>query len=192
MIENWFSTPIYFNTCKNAEVIQELDNINFIQKDNPWKDKVATNFSLESDTFYLQTPCLNMLMKQEVNKYLNECNICAKVNIKESWYNVYDKGSYQGLHEHIFRDTSHISGVYYYKIPEGSKDEIDFNTPSPAHKFTSFPCNFSNSIYYRKVVYTPTEDFILLFPSFLEHSVPKIETEGTRISIAYNFTIEET
>jgi uncharacterized protein (TIGR02466 family) len=92
-------------------------------------------------------------------------------------------GHWQGLHVH---PDAHISGVYYVRVPpaiqQQNHDEgkISFYDPRPRANMNQLPLQ---GIRRRE---TPAEGDLLVFPSWLEHSVSPFHGLGERICIAFN------
>lgn len=93
------------------------------------------------------------------------------------------EGNSQELHVH---PTAHISGVYYIATPAGALDEkstdgkIRFYDPRPRANMNQL---FTQITRHSEV---PNPGDVLLFPSWLEHSVAPFHGEGERICIAFN------
>jgi uncharacterized protein (TIGR02466 family) len=98
------------------------------------------------------------------------------------WAVLYRAGDAQGLHVH---PGAHISGVYYVSAPpvameRGEPGKISFYDPRPrAHM---------NQLAYQGTRHRepPVPGDMVLFPSYLEHSVTAFQGEGLRICIAFN------
>ncbi len=92
-------------------------------------------------------------------------------------------GNSQDLHVH---PTAHISGVYYVSAPPGAMGEtstagkIRFYDPRPRANMNQLLTQIT------RVSETPSPGDILIFPSWLEHSVAPFEGEGERTCIAFN------
>ena len=92
-------------------------------------------------------------------------------------------GHSQDLHVH---PTAHISGVYYLSVPPGAQGQtstagkIRFYDPRPRANMNQL---FTQITRHSEVA---TEGDLLIFPSWLEHSVAPFEGEGERICIAFN------
>ena len=113
----------------------------------------------------------------------------AKFNLNcdfVSWANVNRRGSHNSVHNH---SNSHWSGVYYVKVPKFDEDDIAragdimFYDPRGAVNMVVHPgkCNDGESI---RV--SPIAGHLLIFPSWLSHSVNPYQGEGVRISVSFN------
>jgi uncharacterized protein (TIGR02466 family) len=106
----------------------------------------------------------------------------------QSWVSYKHPGQHHTMHSH---PNSLISGVFYFGEPTDK---------TPAIKFHKFAGGFNVSYLSPKFVkdkrelkYSQTEfsieftpGLLLLFPSYLHHSVPLNKTDKTRCSLAFN------
>lgn len=105
------------------------------------------------------------------------------------WANVNEYGDYNRTHIH---SNYHWSGVYYVEIgqpnpslmPNGA---IEFLDPRPAIGVFDFPGITATGTW----TIHPETGLMLLFPSWLRHSVLPYFGEGTRITIAFNLRVAE-
>jgi uncharacterized protein (TIGR02466 family) len=98
------------------------------------------------------------------------------------WAVRYRAGASQIVHVHP-RTT--ISGVYYVAAPpsvlgSGNGGKIIFHDPRPRANMMQLPHQIN---YYRQA---PVPGEIVLFPCWLEHSVPPFQGPGERVCIAFN------
>ena len=109
-----------------------------------------------------------------------------KVNINNMWAIVNIGGSTNLRHQH---GNSTISGAYYVRAPKKSGD-IVFYDPRPAPVY-SYPIaqnpNFLNA---QINSVSPKEGALVLFPSYLDHSVNENLSNNERIVISFNITIQ--
>ena len=77
-----------------------------------------------------------------------------------------------------------ISGVYY--IETDNSDTITFTTPWPNKLTMYFDTIEYNEWNSERWWYPTTKNSLLLFPSKLVHRVNRVESEKTRISLAFN------
>jgi uncharacterized protein (TIGR02466 family) len=105
------------------------------------------------------------------------------------WGAILREGNTQGIHIHPY---ANISGVYYVAAPatalEASRDggKICFYDPRPRANMNQIPRQITR----RRV--TPMPGDMILFPSWLEHSVSAFHGPGERISIAFNAKLTAT
>lgn len=105
----------------------------------------------------------------------------------QSWVNQNPPGKSHHRHSH---DNSIVSGVFYIDLPEG-KDSIVFHKPRATNTYTMTPkmdpfgaaANFYAYDWYQVTVETFD---LIMFPSYLEHSVPQNDKTTDRWSLAFN------
>jgi len=110
--------------------------------------------------------------------------------VDDIWININSKYSYNANHMHF---KSFFSGVYYVKVPENSGN-IQFTNPSNLQRVSVelYKSAFKefNTFNAQNWMFQPVEDLLILFPSWLEHSVGQNLSDHSRISIAFNTTIK--
>jgi uncharacterized protein (TIGR02466 family) len=198
MIQHLFSTPVYFNTLASENIQAISKEINDVlplirQKnlDNPWYDNVKTTFKYGEGTNDLGEYNLNLLQDalfNHVRIYLRELGLQKEctISIVESWFNFGERGAHQTAHRHAL---STISVVYYHQTNEHDGN-ICFLSPCAAHNL--FPLwQLTEAINTKSdVIYSPQVGKMLVFPSYLVHSVHENKTNHERISIAVNFLVK--
>jgi len=169
------------NYCKNIKSKHKgrtLSNINGYQSnDLNLKDKELKEF----------LKILNINVKQYASNVLELKN---KLNISNMWFNYNTKKCSNGAHIHPY---SVVSGVFYVKTPKYSGDIVFYREDAFVYfarhvfkdkDFKKF--NFFNS---RCWSISPEENTLLLFPSWLLHSVTENITEKERLSFSFNFKL---
>ena len=139
--------------------MKEIETQNFIKNISPFIEKVITDMNWEKD-------------KQSVK-------------ISNMWAIINTGGSTNSRHQH---GNSTISGAYYVRAPENCGD-IVFYDPRPAPVFyypTAVSSNFLNA---QVNSITPKEGALILFPSYVDHSVNENLSNKERIVISFNVTI---
>ena len=179
-----FATPIYLSKIERDFSLEELECI----KDN----KKIYNVNIGNN----KTSKNNFILKQNKMKNLHE-DLIVKINdyfksvedsndkvelyITQSWLNYNEANTYH--HEH-WHTNSYISGVLYIKADE-NLDFIRFLNP----RYSSFEFSNKNNF---NVFNSGIWDFpvksgsIIIFPSYLRHSVTNNTSNNERISLAFN------
>lgn len=162
-----------------------------------WVEDLYTTFPnvLYDDKFidYRTITSLKNDLKKSINEVFYNLQIPTNWHFKNFWYNYYYLNQQQEKHVHITRcghPLHYWSGIYYNKYP----------TPTKFHNPNKFNClqifdNAERSLiqdcYYD--AYSPNieEGSILLFPSYLEHSVPPTnDDEKMRLTFAFNMNLD--
>lgn len=109
------------------------------------------------------------------------------VKLQTSWFNLNRKHDFNVSHRH---PGSIFSGVYYIKVPENS-GRIVFENPIAEHSLTIGDAAVEEYNYFTADTWKiqPTEGKLIIFPSWLRHSVEPNLSEQARISLAFNCTL---
>jgi len=106
--------------------------------------------------------------------------------INNMWAIINTGGSSNLRHQH---GNSTISGAYYVRAPENAGDII-FYDPRPAPIY-SHPIALSpNSLNAQVNGISPKEGALILFPSYLDHSVNENRSNEERIVISFNIRVQ--
>ena len=125
-----------------------------------------------------------------VNKVSSSIGIFPELDISNLWINIHQYGNYIVPHYHI---GSILSGTFYVKTPENCGN-INFKNPmgplmkSYLHHWR-FKENESNDFPWLTsgAVFPCKENMMLIFPSWMEHSVDRNSNiNEDRISISFN------
>ncbi len=106
------------------------------------------------------------------------------------WYNYYDKGSYQELHEHIADPFQkiHFSCIHYLSYDKEVHTPAEFQDPISsirAHSLT-LDKDFVGDFYIPQV----EEGDLIMFPAYLQHRVlPQKVSNVPRITLSFNFRL---
>jgi uncharacterized protein (TIGR02466 family) len=142
---------------------------------------------LSENTYILNSPEMTYFknyLTDITNLFFNEIaqpeNKDLKVYITQSWVNFTKPG---GHHHHHKHPNSYISGVFYLDV-EDEVDEIFFHESlRSSFNIPTQNWNLYNSQMWRFKV---KKNLLILFPSYLVHSVPKTTTSSVRMSISFN------
>ena len=107
------------------------------------------------------------------------------ININNMWAIINIGGSANLRHQH---GNSTISGAYYVRAPKNSGD-IVFYDPRPAPVFYYPTPVSSNSLNAQISSISPKEGALIIFPSYVDHSVNENLSNDERIVISFNVTI---
>ena len=108
------------------------------------------------------------------------------ININNMWAIINTGGAANLRHQH---GNSTISGAYYVRAPKNSGD-IVFYDPRPAPVYT-YPKALNPNLLNAQVNgISPKEGALVLFPSYLDHSVNENLSNEERIVISFNITIK--
>ena len=133
-------------------------------------------------------------LKSDIEKYLNtyvfDTLKVGQGNLVhvQSWINLHDPGDHAPKHHHV---NSCYSGVYYLQTPLNSGGIMFTKNLSCMEQV--FAHSSEGNIWNSSNWELPTKaGDLILFPSYLTHSVPKNESNEKRISLAFNYFLEGT
>jgi len=123
-----------------------------------------------------------------VRKYLSVKDN-AKFYLQNSWCNIHGPEEESQIHYH---GNSLLSGVYYPIFPKNSGN-IAFHRGTIYNNIFNASIRFEyeehNNVTAEQYVLGPKEGTIVIFPSHLEHSVEKNNSNENRYSLAFNFYV---
>ncbi len=108
------------------------------------------------------------------------------VKINNMWAIINLGGSANHRHQH---GNSTISGAYYVRAPKNCGD-IVFYDPRPAPVYSHPNVESPNLLNAQVNSISPKEGGLVLFPSYLDHSVNENQSEEERIVISFNIKIQ--
>lgn len=185
-----FRTQVYDNEkLKHRLVDAILNSTDELEIPEDWStNKILTSFSgnnqvIEKNRDLLRgqyLDCIRDIFDKEV-----------ELDFNDMWYNVYRDGEYQEEHDHLGNPfhQSHFSFIHFLSYDNKIHRPPEFKDPlsqirNLSFELESFGCG---EIYAPKV----REGDILMFPSYLLHSVPPgSATEYPRITISFNITLK--
>ena len=145
------------------------------------------------NTFYTYNICndskftvLNNWINKEVDTFVKEIGFSGVDGSKtEGWFNLYNKNNYQEWHNHNFHL---VSAIYYLKANKNSAKTYFKN---PLLENPNKPVFDSNNPYtWQSYFIEPKDNKLVLFKSDLNHCVESHESNSTRITLAYNFSLK--
>ena len=98
------------------------------------------------------------------------------------WANMNPKGAAHPVHSH---PNNFLSGVYYLRTHEGA-DTVNFHDPRSQTGIIRPPVTALTAENTDQVVVKVSDGTLLMFPSWLPHSVDASSSDETRISVSFN------
>ena len=108
-----------------------------------------------------------------------------EVKITGMWAVINKKNSSNAMHIH---SNNYISAAYYVKAPINCGD-IVFYDPRFAATYRYPKISKTNKLNSNIVSFQPKEGMLVLFPSYLQHSVNVNKTDEERIVISFNINL---
>ncbi len=190
----FFSTPVWTFQINNYENVNEemYDYIKSEQKKDGTGITKSNIKGWHSKDFRLETKepqnFINLILPsiEQVMVDMNWEKQKQKIRISNMWAIINTGGSANTRHQH---GNSTISGAYYVRAPKNSGD-IVFYDPRPAPVYT-YPNALSPNLLNAQINgISPKEGSLVLFPSYLDHSVNENLSNDERIVISFNLTIQ--
>jgi uncharacterized protein (TIGR02466 family) len=189
--ENWFSTPIWESEIKNINN-QEIKDYCLYLKDNTKGVNISNRGGWHSSEILLPMPQDLRSLFSNLEVFVNEN--CFKEmgvpNLKfgNFWVNINTPNSYNLAHDH---QNSILSGVYYVSVPHDNMGDLILHRGDTAEYFLKSDVQRigtrTNSLV---AIKKPIESVFYIFPSWVKHHVESNNSQGDRISIAFNFIAE--
>ena len=85
-----------------------------------------------------------------------------------------------------------LSGVYYIDVPEDSDSKIHFDREDEAQYYLPRLMPQRNQITAVRATYTPLNNNVLIFPSWVIHYVDGNKSQKPRLSMSFNTSIAAT
>jgi hypothetical protein len=162
-----FSIPIFIDNVDSSKI--NLTNKNF---EKTWNSKVTSSFNFENT---LDKESANYLFKIIASLISKHFYTNQKIELLNIWENKYLENDFQEKHKH---PHSHFSFIIYKDVEEGKT--IFFN-PAIDLIESYYPPNFFKQTNFFQLEFLPKcrKDQIVIFPSFLEHMVQKVNNSVT-------------
>jgi uncharacterized protein (TIGR02466 family) len=145
-------------------------------------NKIGTNFKFLHS--YKELNKIKNFCQESLNHYFNEIlNKKEELEISISWANKTNPGMAHHTHNHR---NSVISGVFYFN--DTIESPITFTNPMGIFDAydTSVKINHNKYNMEKSTIRSKTENYCILFPSFLPHNVEQNLSNEARYSIAFN------
>jgi len=191
----FFSTPIWTSKIDDYNKVNE-EMLNFIinlqKKDST--GIVKSNFKgWHSKDFDLKDKHLTKFVtaiKKNINTSLNDMNWdldLQSVKITNMWAIINEKGAWNQKHHH---SNSDISAAYYVSAHDNCGD-IVFYDPRPARVYRHPVAKSPNKLNATINSVKPVPGLLVLFPSYVEHSVNPNLSDKKRIVISFNLSLDK-
>jgi len=189
----FFSTPVWVTKIKdyvniNNDIYKYIKDMQSIDEEGVTKSNVNGWHSKDFNLANEQPRKFISNISENINSVLKDMNWDdpnQKVKISSMWAIINKGGAANARHHH---GNSDISAAYYVRAPENCGD-IVFYDPRPAPVFSHPKAKSPNSLNAMINSIKPIEGYLILFPSYLEHSVNSNISKKERIVISFNINI---
>jgi len=135
---------------------------------------------------------ISKVIHSYLQEYFNNREIFSKnssMKMTSMWFNINNPGDYNHSHNHPGCD---LSGVLWLKVPKDSGN-IVFESPNSftqSRLLGAYSQKFKDELTLHDWFYMqPQVGLLILFPSHLNHSVTKNNSDEDRISVAFNVSV---
>ena len=189
----FFSTPIWSAQINNYKDLNEemYDYILNLREQNPEGIKKSNFNGWHSKDFDLNDEIPKKfinVVSSNISTSFNDMDWDIEkqiIKIKSIWAIINEKGASNERHHH---GNSALSAAYYVRAPKDCGD-IVFYDPRPAPVFSHPIAKKANILNATVNSITPDEGLLVLFPSYLDHSVKPNISSNQRIVISFNVNL---
>jgi len=185
-----YSVPLWQSEYPEFEEHQELflKVVKEYKEQNPTKETPRSNIAGYQSPSTLQSveelrPLFEYICQMGFKAVADLDFIDCDIALTEAWLNINDSRQCMNS-EHVHGDV--FSGVFYLQAPEGS-GKLALQNPAINKMWAG--CSLTsqkNQFTGESIRIEPSEGNILLFPSYLPHSVETNNHDEERISISFN------
>lgn len=193
-----FPTPVWVEDDIGADREKLIEFVDLVRKEDPEGRHLSNNGGWQSWDFIDEVMSNNPLSNLR-SKILQMAYYCADefgfsqytLRILNAWINVNNYGNSNDLHNH---PGSILSGVYYLSVPDCCSGRLQF-VRDINYQMMKESWGMSNNFSYNSEInevittFEPRNDSMVMFPSWLTHSVSKSASDGERISISFNIQV---
>jgi uncharacterized protein (TIGR02466 family) len=178
-----FATPIWIEDLE-VDVDNITSTIKDIQRESP--GKIVSNVGgWQSEDLHFDTICVHphlhklvSILQKSIDTISTQIDPTLKLYITNLWMNVNKLGDYNHPHCH---PCSAFSAVLYIQCEGGSNIEFTNDT-----LIQHYPLWTKSEMFATKFQLFPKVGRLIVFPSWIKHSVLPNESNNERISIAFN------
>ena len=161
------------HTIFKLDVIEGKSNVNLDELSNLLLDNYDRKGSLNpadsryEDSYCPSSPLVDQVaeeVKESFKKYSG-----LHIDTAAYWGHIHEQNMSTNSHDHLDAD---VSSVLYVSVPEGSGNIVFYPTNKATDHYYWFP---------------PEKRKILIFPSWLPHSVTRHTGDKPRVSLSLNF-----
>lgn len=183
----WATDQIDFDTKWLKQYADQLRTANpegvKISNAGGWQSRSIEYPEFNEPTIPPQLKKLKMQLDGAVQEASQQAGL-PPLNLNNMWFNINGYKDHNMMHDH---QGSLISGVVYTNVEEPDKmGNIEFFRDDDAIHYIP-PLDRYNHFTSQKGSYQPMENLLLLFPSWLKHSVNSNMSQKERYSFSFNY-----
>lgn len=192
--EMWNPVPILVNNV-SEDVASAIDKKVYSWTNENQHYLITSQEENLLTTYHSTHNFLEMCGLQELYEAIIQCAVYYTINMGlklpdgfkvDSWINFFTRNQTEHEHTHY---GNFLSGCYYVNAPEGSGV---FSFPDPVRERQMWRGIFAKQVEHENFLnvgscsYVPQRGRLLMFQSWMPHSVLKHNSDEPRISIAFN------
>lgn len=193
--EDWWATPIWFFDIEDESI--DFNNIQkecYKEKEDDQLGRSISNINGWQSKFvvfnkYKEISKVLKIIASNAHAFIKDMGVDEKYkfNIYDYWININNKGSYNLAHTH---PQSLFSCIFYIKAPKNSGGVLFWQNQILQMGIGGYT-KHNNAYNFESVKYEAIEKRVIVFPSYVLHSVEENKSNEDRISIAFNFSINK-
>jgi uncharacterized protein (TIGR02466 family) len=188
-LETWFAIPIWNDVIELPDT-QNQEAIKFclkLREQSPGRTLSNVGGWQSNDLYENELVCsplqfLLPVVTAACQNALKAFGSKRKIIVSNSWINMSDRGNYNILHYHSNCDLVCV----FYLTENNSAIKFDRPFDVPRYYLSQLGSSCNTALSYSNVVHTPPKNALLVFPSWLQHSVEASQSDTVRISITMN------
>ena len=189
----FFSTQVWTSIIENYKDVNSkmLNYIKKLQTNNPLGISKSNLLGWHSENFDLNDNIIKYFLdaiSANINNAIQDMGWDPKKNklqITSMWSIINKKDASNSRHIH---SNNYISAAYYVKAPENCGDII-FYDPREANVIRKPNILEPNKLNANIMNISPKEGLLVLFPSYLHHSVDFNKSNDERVVISFNINL---
>jgi len=186
----WWPTLIWFTDMLDEEklVLKDMKKYILDMKKNDTIGVIKSNNGGWQSQTYLEWPEQFELFSNKLDENIKICSEqmgLPELKLNNFWCNINTFGDYNKLHNH---HHSILSGTFYVDVPDKNMGKINFVRADDIEYYLPELDNY-NSINGEIASYTPESGRLIMFPSWVKHSVDGCRSKKNRIGISFNYGV---
>ena len=186
-IQTWFPTSIavvedVISKKEHNFLKNKILKLNKAEAHPQWHSNVKTSYGKYDLTFDKDFDNLIEQTRLHTIKFAKTMGSYDGYEVKQSWYVVYNEGDFQEYHAH---DNSIFSSVYCFTNPKNSAPLVFRN---PVKDMLPMGRVKPNQYSFYNVMYNLKPGQLIIFRSYLDHSVSLCKNKTPRITMACNIS----
>tara|TARA_Y100001970_G_C14122139_1_gene796907 strand:- start:213 stop:815 length:603 start_codon:yes stop_codon:yes gene_type:complete len=189
-----FSTPIWACLIEDSKVLNDkiYKYILNLKKTFPEGKKVSNILGWHSPDFNLEDEEVKFfinLISPKINRVINDMGWNStenKIKLMNMWSIINSKNASNSRHSH---PNSYISAAYYVKAPKNCGN-IFFYDPRTEKVIRTPNIKVPTPLNVDQINITPQEGLLVMFPSYLHHSVAENQSNEERIVVSFNIDLK--